>query len=516
MFYFNNNLKKNIQNLFPMDRMNEWVRREIWVGCLGLLLPFLCFLSSFGQQIGSDSMYSRLRALERTALLSRGSIGLMVQDQETGEVLVNYNGEKSYVPASNLKVITTASALAILGEDYKYTTRGYIGGKVDSTGLLKGNLYVVGTGDPSLGSEQVAGQSIQTLLSNWVQLLAKKGIKSIKGDIVIDPFAYDINAIPDFWPWADLGNYYGAGVHGLNVSDNTVKLYFKQNEQQGSKVEFLRTEPAVQGLSFDSKVVTGPIGSSDEAYIYGGPYQGNRLILGSLPPGNGEYKIKGSIPDPPLWFGYLVKQALKNNGITFKGEVKVKSVSDQLSVATDWFQHQSPPLSELIRITNFFSINLYAESLFQQIAYVKKGKGDRNFAAQEIKRFWSSVGVDTLGWILLDGSGLSPLNAISPQQMALVLKYMGNHKRLSTAFTQALPLAGKDGTVYWFGKNTALQNNARLKSGSFTSTLCYSGYMTTKANKKVVFSIMMNRYEGEMRTAAKKLQTVLEKVIADY
>ncbi|MDF2455908.1 MAG: dacB [Cytophagaceae bacterium] len=516
MFYFNNNLTKNIQNLFQLVLMKEWVRRHAMYVTLGGILSFLCFLGAFGQQTTSDSMYSQLRSLERTPLLSRGVIGLMVQDQETGEVLVNYNAEKSYVPASNLKVVTTASALAILGEDYKYTTRGYIGGKIDSTGLLKGNLYVVGSGDPSLGSEQVAGQSIQSLLTNWIQLLSKKGIKVIKGDIVIDPTAYDANAIPDFWPWADLGNYYGAGIHGLNVSDNTLKLYFKQNRQQGSPAQFLRAEPAVQGLHYDSKVITGPTGSGDEAYIYGGPFQGNRLILGSLPPGDGEYKIKGSIPDPPLWFGYLLKQGLKNNGISFKGEVKVKSVSNQLSGADDWFQHQSPPLSELIRITNFFSINLYAESLFQQIAYVKKGKGDRNLAAHEIKQFWSSVGLDTLGWILLDGSGLSPLNAISPQQMTAVLKYMANHKRLNNTFAQALPVAGKDGTVYWFGKNTALQNNARLKSGSFTSTLCYSGYMTTKSNRKVVFSIMMNRYEGEMRAAAKKLQVILEKVIADY
>jgi len=516
MFYFNNNLTKNIQNLFQMDFMNEWLRRCKVAGSLGVFLSFFCFLSSFGQQTGSDSMYSQLRALERTSLLYRGSIGLMVKDQETGEVLVNYNAERSYVPASNLKVVTTASALAILGEDYKFATRGYISGKADSAGLLKGSLYVVGSGDPSLGSDQIAGQSIQTLLTTWIQLLGKKGIKSIKGDIVIDPTAYDANAIPDFWPWADLGNYYGAGIHGLNVSDNTVRLYFKQNKQEGAAVQFLRSEPTIQGLSFDSKVITGPAGSGDEAYIYGGPYQGNRLILGSLPPGEGEYKIKGSIPDPPLWFGHLLKQALKNNGITFKGEVKVKAIGNVLAGLEDWFLHQSPPLSELIRITNFYSINLYAESLFQQIAYAKKGKGDRNLAAQEIKRFWSSVGVDTLGWILLDGSGLSPLNAISPQQMTAVLQYMGNHKKMSSAFIQALPVAGKDGTVYWFGKNTALQNNARLKSGSFTSTLCYSGYMTTRSNKKVVFSIMMNRYEGEMRTAAKKLQVILEKVIADF
>lgn len=515
MFYFNNNLTKNIQNLFQMDFRNVCMRRYKVAGSLVAMLSFFCFFSAFGQQSGSDSMYSQLRALERSSLLYRGSVGLMVKDQETGEVLINYNAERSYVPASNLKVVTTASALAILGEDYKYTTRGYISAKADTTGLLKGNLYVIGSGDPSLGSDQIAGQPIQSLLSNWIELLTKKGIKSIKGDIVIDPTAYDANAIPDFWPWADLGNYYGAGIHGLNVSDNTVRLYFKQNKLEGSPVQFLRSEPAIQGLSFDSKVVTGPTGSGDEAYIYGGPYQGNRLILGSLPPGEGEYKIKGSIPDPPLWFGYLLKQALKNNGITFKGEVKVKAITS-LAGVDDWFLHQSPPLSQLIRITNFYSINLYAESLFQQIAYAKKGKGDRSFAAQEIKRFWASVGVDTIGWILLDGSGLSPLNAISPEQMTAVLQYMGNHKKMSSTYIETLPAAGKDGTVYWFGKNTALQNNARLKSGSFTSTLCYSGYMTTRSNKKVVFSIMMNRYEGEMRTAAKKLQLILEKVIADY
>ncbi|MDB5272923.1 MAG: dacB, partial [Chitinophagaceae bacterium] len=389
-------------------------------------------------------------------------------------------------------------------------------GSIDSSGLLRGSLYVIGSGDPSLGSDQVADQSIQSLLTAWVQLLLKKGIKTISGDIVIDPTAYDANAIPDFWPWADLGNYYGAGIHGLNVSDNTLKLYFKQNRQPGASVQFLRTEPAVQGLKYENMVTTGPFGSGDEAYIYGGPYQSNRMILGSLPPGDGEYKIKGSIPDPPLWFGYLLKQTLKANGINCKGEVKIKSVNGQMQNAKEWFVHQSPPLSELIRITNFNSINLYAESLLQQIAWAKKGKGSRDLAIREVKRFWSSVGLDTLGWILLDGSGLSALNAISPQQMSWVLKYMANDKKLGSTFIKSLPAAGKDGTVYWFGKNTVLENNVRLKSGSFTSTLCYSGYMTTKNNKKIVFSIMMNRYEGEMRTAAKKMQAILERVALEY
>src|SRR4051812_37444231 len=109
MFYFNNNLTKNIQNLFQIDLMKDWASRHLKYGSLGVILPFLCFSSSFGQQTTSDSIYSQLRALERTPLLARGVVGLMVQDQESGEVLVNYNGEKSYLPASNLKVVTTAS-----------------------------------------------------------------------------------------------------------------------------------------------------------------------------------------------------------------------------------------------------------------------------------------------------------------------------------------------------------------------------------------------------------------------
>ncbi|HSZ71076.1 MAG TPA: D-alanyl-D-alanine carboxypeptidase/D-alanyl-D-alanine-endopeptidase [Cytophagaceae bacterium] len=509
-------MKKNIQNLFVDNPMDSQLLKRTALAGLIFFLHFFCILASFGQGNSSDSVRSQLKSLEETPLLSRGTIGLWVQDQETGEVLINYNAQKSFVPASNLKVVTTASALAMLGDDYRYVTSGYITGKVDSIGVLKGNLVIIGSGDPSLGSDQVAGSSIQVLLNRWIQLLIGKGIKLIKGDIIIDPMAYNANPIPDFWPWADLGNYYGAGTHGLNISDNTLKLYFKQNKELGAPVKFLRTEPTIEGIRFDNRVITGTVGSGDEAYIYGGPYQSNRMIMGTLPPGDGEYKIKGSIPDPPLWFGYLLKQALKAKGISCKGEIKVQSASEQLLNAQDWFQHRSPPLSELIRITNFYSINLYAESLLQQIALVKKGKGDRGIGINEIKRFWSSNGIDTLGWILLDGSGLSPLNAISPQQMAAVLKYMGNHKQLQTSFIQALPAAGKDGTVYWFGKNTVLENNVRLKSGSFTSTLCYSGYMTTQQNKKVVFSIMMNRYEGEMRVAAKKLQQILERVVTEY
>ena len=294
-----------------------------------------------------------------------------------------------------------------------------------------------------------------------------------------------------------------------------VKLYFQQNKAEGKSVKFLRSEPDMKGMSYVNAVTTGPAGSKDEAYIYGAPYQANRMILGTLPPGEIEYKIKGSMPNPPAWFGVLLKQTLKSKGIIIKGEVKVNSETVNVKSLSTWFEYESPSLAELARITNFFSVNLYAESIFQQIALARTGQGDRGIAISEVKRFWSSVGIDTLGWILLDGSGLSPLNAISPEQMGKVLRYMAKDSKVGNAFLQSLPKAGKDGTVYWFGKNTALENNAQLKSGSFNGTLCYSGYLTTKSNKRVVFSIMMNRYEGEMRAAAKKLLPILEKV-AEY
>lgn len=485
-------------------------------GVLGLLCVVCLVETDTWAQNTDKSIASELVKLEQSTLLSRGDVGLWVQEVESGEVLVHYKAERSFMPASNLKVITTATALELLGADYKYHTKGYYSGQLDSSGVLKGDLRVIGSGDPSLGSDQIVGSSLSELMNTWANALLKQGVKTVTGDLIVDVSAYDINPVPDFWPWADLGNYYGAGTYGLNISDNMVKLYFQQHRRQGEKVKFLRSEPNLKGLSYSNGVVTGPEGSKDQAYIYGAPYQSNRMILGTLPPGEGEYKIKGSMPDPPAWFGFMLKQALKTQGINVKGNVNVSFETKKTDALKLWFDYASPPLSELARITNYFSINLYAESIFQQVAWARTGKGDRQNAIHEVKRFWSSVGLDTLGWILMDGSGLSPLNAISPEQMGKVLRYMAKDSKLKTAFLQSLPKAGKDGTVYWFGKNTALENNAQLKSGSFTGTLCYSGYMTTKSNKRVVFSIMMNRYEGEMRTAAKKLLPVLEKVISDY
>ena len=480
---------------------------------ISMLLTVSVVYTGYSQKTNNaQEVVSELANLGESTLLSRGEVGLWVQDIETGEVLVNYKADRSFMPASNLKIITTATALELLGSDYRYKTNGYVSGKVDSSGLLKGSLYVIGSGDPSLGSDQITGPSLNEWMNTWADALVKQGIRQVSGDLVIDVSAYDANPVPDFWPWADLGNYYGAGVYGLNMSDNTVKLYFQQNRVEGNAVKLLRTEPNLKGSVYTNGVLTGPIGSKDQAYIYGAPYQTNRMVLGTLPPGDGEYKVKGSMPDPPAWFGFLLKQVLKAKGVQLKGTVKVSAIPLNVKDSKIWFEYQSPGLAELARITNYFSINLFAESIFQHIALSKTGKGERERAITTVKRFWSSVGVDTLGWILMDGSGLSPLNAISPEQMGLVLRYMAKESKASAAFMQSLPKAGKDGTVYWFGKNTALENNAQLKSGSFTGTLCYSGYMTTKSNKRVAFSIMMNRYEGEMRAAAKKLLPVLEKV----
>ncbi|MDB5272599.1 MAG: dacB, partial [Chitinophagaceae bacterium] len=126
MFYFNNNLTKNIKTFFNNDVATRSKCMIVNPGVLLCLVSFFCFLTSFGQDGTSDSLRFQLKALERTPLLSRGTIGLWVQNQETNEVLINYNAEKSFIPASNLKVVTTASALAILGEDYKFITKGYI------------------------------------------------------------------------------------------------------------------------------------------------------------------------------------------------------------------------------------------------------------------------------------------------------------------------------------------------------------------------------------------------------
>lgn len=444
--------------------------------------------------------------MSQEPLFKYGHIGFSLRAAD-GKTIHDFNGDKSLIPASNLKLLTTGTALRVLGENFRYETKLVYDG-VLINGTLKGNIYIVGGGDPTLGSERITGNlNCNQLFSLWTEKIKEAGISKIEGSVFSVNSIFEKNTIPDGWIWSDIGNYYGTGVSGLNINENLYKLFFKPGKV-GESTQVLRTEPAIPGLRFDNQVKTAAAGSGDNAYIYGGPNSYYRFISGTIPTGVSEFGIKGSIPDPGYLCSYLLYQNLLSNGVTVSQIPSINndsvSVTEQ-SLKNIIYVHKSPEIKEIIKYTNFYSINLYAEALLKMVA-VKKGlKGDTKSGVRAMVDYWKGSGLEVEGMFLNDGSGLSPQTGIRPSQMTAFLTNMAK----DFIYIASLPTAGESGTLSRFCKGTKAEKKIVAKSGTLSKVICYSGYVKSKNGELNSFSVFINNYNGSSSLVTSRLEKLM-------
>lgn len=432
------------------------------------------------------------------------SIGIFVMDAETGETILKTSPQKSMTPASILKIVTTATALEVLNPQYKFKTQINYSGKINKgKGLLDGNLIITGGGDPALGSKYFK-EHYALFLDKWVKAIQQKGIKEISGDLIADASIYDQQSIPDTWIWEDIGNYYGAGVYGLSVYDNYYKIVLRSGEPE-TLTKVVKTIPQIPNLQLENQV-TASIINRDQAYVFGSPLNNKRIIRGMIPAKRNKFTIKASIPNPPYLLVSQLKNKLEANGIRLYGKIKV---SYQLCPADSIIcQTLSPPLSEIINVTNHESVNLFAEHLCKHIAYLKTGLGSTDEGVKQIKKFWEKQGVDTNGLFMVDGSGLSHFNAATPKNICHILNYM-NKSPNAEIFKESLPVAGKSGTLYVFNADNFPNKALRAKSGSMTRVRCYAGFLRTQSGKELIFTLMLNDFSCSQWTAIRRIEELL-------
>ena len=443
-------------------------------------------------------------------LFKYGQIGFSFRSAD-GKIIHESNANKSLIPASNLKLLTTATALKILGSDYKFETKISYDGEINN-GILNGNIYIQGGGDPTLGSDRIDGNpDYNQLIALWVQKIKAAGIKKITGTIIGDQTIFDKNLIPDQWIWTDIGNYYGAGASGLNINENLYKIYFKPGKSSGDTTTVIRTEPSMPFLSFDNTVKTAVAGSGDNAYIYGSPYTNYRYLSGTIPTGVSEFSIKGSLSDPAYVTACLLYNSLKENNVVIdiapENSGKVISALNKSQLKTIYI-HQSPSLKEIIRYTNVYSINLYAEALLKILAVKKNLPGTSENGVKVIVDYWTLQGMDMKGMFLYDGSGLSPRTSIRATQLTKLMQYMSKDSSFQVFF-QSLPVAGQSGTISRFCKGTKAENNVSAKSGSLTRVICYTGYVKAKNGSYNSFSILINNFEGTTSQVIPKIEKIV-------
>ena len=473
---------------------------------LVLLLSLIPAIALNGQT-GLERVVSDFAA---ASAFRHATVGVSVRSVDSGQELAGRNAELSLIPASTQKLLTTAAAMDILGADYRFRTRLVAGGDINA-GTLSGDLYIIGGGDPTLGSPYMDGaQDLDAVLNAWVAAVRKRGIRRITGAIVGDGSYYGTAGTGRGWPWADLGNYYGAGVHGLNLNENAYELFFSQRPAEGSTPPVSGTEPEIPELTFINELRSGPTGSGDNAYIFGAPYNYTHYIRGTIPRGSSRFRIRGAIPDPPLLAAQLLRKKLTEAGITveelatcdrlFPGEVRE---GEQL------LESLSPTLAEIAERTNMRRVNLYAEALLRE---VNKSKGRPLHALDDtdaIVDWLDSRDLPTESVRLRDGSGLDPRNFFSPAFMTAFLVDRAGED----AWLETIPVAGRSGSLRNTLRGTAAEGRVRAKSGTVNAVRAYAGYVERPDGERLAFSVVVNNYANSSRGVSQLLYAFMRDLV---
>ncbi len=399
---------------------------------------------------------------------------------KNGEVVFNENGEKSLLPASCLKVVTTGAALHLLGPNYRFQTDLEMEGEIQE-GVLKGNVILRGGGDPCLGSGRLADSlEADQQIEVWVGSIEEKGIKEIEGEVRGDASRWEKALAPSGWLWEDLGNYYGAGACALTFHENMSTVTFKPGPQEGAPATLLYVVPALANFVMHNEVTTGPVGSGDQACIFGFEYSPVQYVRGTVPAGVNTFSIKGLIPDPAQLCSELLIQALEKKGIKVLGNAPLKNLGMRVIHTTF-----SPEVREIVYWTNQKSINLYAEHLLKAM-----GQGKTLEGTQAVLRFWKEQGIDIKGMNIVDGSGLSRKNFMTTQQLAEILVKM----KKSPYF------------IDFYASLPEHKNGERAKTGFMSFHRCLAGY-----KGDVAFAIFIN-YEQDAQNAKEKIDQIVSKL----
>lgn len=438
-----------------------------------------------------------------SSVIKYANVSVEIKRLSTGETIEDYRAGNLIPPASVMKLFSTATALELHGSHYQYPTLLQYTGTL-SNGVLKGNLYIKGQGDPTLGGKDWGGDAF---LNQWVKVIRSAGIQRIEGGIIADCSYYDGDALNPGWIYEDIGNYYAPGIFALAYLDNTMNVQLKSGPI-GSTAIVLKTFPTIPGLGFENHIRCTEI-DYDGAYVHGLPYQNCRYLTGSIPSNHGVFGVKGDIPNPPLLLAQHLTNRLRENGIDVHDNATYITETDR-TTRTLLYTHLSPPLGKIVEETNLHSINLNAEMIFRNLAAQRGVPCTIHNASEVVKQFWRNRGVDIFTSRILDGCGLAPQNGVSANNLVNLLMYMAKSKQ-KEAFTQSLPTSGKTGTLKALLVKTELDGKVHAKSGTIKGTRNYAGYIDLPNGDQLVFAVLVNSSNGSNQ----QIKSAIEKYLLD-
>lgn len=472
-----------------------------------------------------------------------GRWGVCVRSAKDGRVLFRHNAGELFAPASNMKVYTTAAALELLGAEYRWRTSVYASNDIDANGTLNGDLILYGRGAPDLSStQQLNQQSANNSLNALAQMLHTKGLRAVRGRVIADASYFGGETHPQGWLWDDMHWYYGAEASAMTINDNSLLLTVGSVDKQPGEAPDVRTIPANFQVQLQNDAVVVARGRRPTIGVTRGGDDGTLRVYGELPAGTQSFGVRVSANNPALAAAVFFREALARNNINAEAAQTVardsRSRREGVSSTADTSKineasatmaqdsaidaslasrelafTSSRTLGEIVRTTNKESDNLKAELLLRTLGRTRgtpssaarapqtgvRGVDDTNLGALLLRGWLQQIGVQNVeAFSLHDGSGLSPLDLVTPEATVQLLAYM-TQTASAQIFFDSLPRAGYDGTLR--GRLGDTGGRVHAKTGALAQTNALSGYAFSADDEPLIFSIFCNEASGATRVS---------------
>jgi len=477
---------------------------------------------SISARKASQKFASRAEALLAEPSVSKGEWGILIADAESGETLYEQNADKLFLPASNLKLFTTALALAKLGPEFRFHTTLEARGTISSVGVLNSDLVLVGRGDPNLSNrkfpyelkEEFDGPP-EKALAELADALVTKGVKQISGDVVGDDSYFPRESYPNGWEIDDMVWEYGAAISAIVVDDNTVTLTLTPGEQVGAPVQ-AAVNPATPDFAVENNVLTSAADVKSDLTLTRDPGSHLVVVKGTLPARSTSRKLVLAIEDPAQHAASTLKRLLEERGVTVVGAAKarhdVAKASDDPNVLAE---HVSVPLGDSVRLVNKISQNLHTEMLLRTVARQNGVWSTPEDLMKTPADFYALAGIAAGDVIQTDASGLSRHDLVTPRAIVNLLTFAQKQTWFETYY-ESLPVAGLDGTLEDRMKNTPAAGRIHAKTGSVEHVRTLSGFAETPVGRRLIFSFLSNNQGGKSHEAADALNGLCVAMLEEF
>jgi D-alanyl-D-alanine carboxypeptidase/D-alanyl-D-alanine-endopeptidase (penicillin-binding protein 4) len=465
---------------------------------------------------------ARVEALLGTAPTNKGEWGLLIVDAESGETLYEQNADKYFVPASNMKLFTTALALAKLGPEYRFHTTLETRGTISDEGVLAGDLTLAGRGYPNLSNrkfpyelkEEFDGPP-EKVLVELADAVVAKGVKEISGDVIGDDSYFPRERYPNGWEIDDMVWEYGAAISAIVVDDNTVALMLTPGEQAGNPVQGTVT-PATPDFTVENEVTTSAADVKPDLTLTREPGANIVVVKGNLPAKSAPRKLVLAIEEPAHHAAAVLKRLLEERGVKVAGVARARH--DHAELGGDpavLAEHVSVPLGDAVKLINKISQNLHTEMLLRTVARQNAMWATPDELMKVPADFYAAAGIAPGDVIQADASGLSRHDLVTPRAIVTLLGFAQKQSWFGLYYA-SLPVAGVDGTLEDRMKNTLATGRIHAKTGSVEHVRTLSGFAETPDGRRVIFSFLSNNQGGKSHEAADALAGLCVAMLEEF